>query len=88
MDDFTRVASLERRARLQARRRVFWLHVILWVAVNLLLVVVWSVSGAQFPWFVFPLFGWLVAVAAHGAAVYVLQDPSDTIVTREAARRR
>lgn len=88
MDDFTRAASLERRGRLQARRRVFWLHVIVWAAVNLLLVVVWAVTGAQFPWFLFPLFGWLVALAAHGAGAYVLQDPGDTMVRREIARRR
>lgn len=88
MDEFTRAASLERQARRSARRRVFWLHVVVWAAVNLLLVVVWAVTGAQFPWFLFPLFGWLVLVAAHGGAAYVLQDPDDAIVGREVARRR
>lgn len=86
MDDFTRAASIERHARRQARQRVFWLHGVVWAAVNLLLVVVWAVTGAGFPWFLFPLFGWLVGLATHGAAVYVLRDPDDTIVGREVAR--
>lgn len=87
MDEFTRAASLERRARRTGRQRIFWLHVVVWAAVNLLLVVVWLVTGAQFPWFVFPMFGWLVLLAAHGAAAYVLQDPADAIVGREVTRR-
>lgn len=83
MDDFTRAAALEWQARRAARRRVFWLHVVVWAAVNVLLVVIWAVTTAGFPWFVFPLFGWLVGLSVHGATAYVLRDPREVIVDRQ-----
>lgn len=86
MDEFSRAAARELRARRHGRRRVFWLHVIVWLAVSLLLVVVWAATGASFPWFVFPVFGWFVAVAAHGAAVYVLSSSDDLLVRDELGR--
>ena len=88
MDEFARQALTEWTARRSARRRLVALHAILWAAVNLLLFVVWLTTGAGFPWFVFPLFGWLVGLSAHAAGVYVLRTPDDVLMTREAARRR
>jgi fatty acid desaturase len=88
MDEFTRQAIGEWEAKRSSRRRVVALHAIVWAAVNLLLFVVWAITGAGFPWFVFPLFGWLVGLAAHAGTVYVLRDPDDVVLAREAARRR
>jgi hypothetical protein len=43
------------------------------VAVQLLLVAIWALSwateGDSYPWFIFPLFGWGIGLAAHYAAV-------------------
>jgi hypothetical protein len=86
MDEFGREALAERRARLAAGQRVFWLHAVLWLTVNLLLVTIWAVTGAGFPWFVFPLLGWLVGLAAHGASAYLLRSPQDLMLNREADR--
>lgn len=86
MDEFEREARLERAAKRVARQRVFWLHAVLFGAVNLLLVVVWGVTGAGFPWFVFPLFGWLVGLAAHGAQAYLLRTPQDVVLERSTRR--
>ena len=88
MDEFGRQAFAEWEATRSARRRVVWLHAILWAAVNLLLVVIWAVTGAGFPWFVFPLFGWLIGLVTHAAITYVLRSPDDVIYSREAARRK
>lgn len=88
MDEFARQAVGEWAARRSARRRRVAMHAILWLAVNLLLVVIWAVTGAGFPWFVFPLFGWLVALTAHAASTYVLRSPQDAILAREARRRQ
>ena len=85
MDEFARDAVIEWQAKRAARQRVFWLHALVWVSVNLLLVVVWAATGAGFPWFLFPLFGWLVGLVAHGAVAYVLRDHRDIMVTREVA---
>lgn len=87
MDDFTREALSERAAGRAARRRLFWHHVVLWASVNLLLIVIWAVTGAGFPWFVFPLFGWLVGLAVHGSTAYLLRSPDDVMLEREARRQ-
>ena len=88
MDEFARQAFSEWEAKRIARQREVWLHAMIWGAANLLLFVVWLVTGAGFPWFVFPLFGWLIGVVAHGATAYVLRTPDDVIYSREAARRK
>ena len=88
MDEFARQAFSEWEAKRVARQRVVWLHALIFAAVNLLLFVVWLVTGAGFPWFVFPLFGWLIGLVAHGASVYVLRDPDDEVFLRELSRRR
>jgi fatty acid desaturase len=87
MDEFARQALLEWRAKRSARRRVVGLHAVLWGAVNVLLVVIWLATGAGFPWFVFPLFAWLVGLVGHAAAVFVLRSPDDVVLSRELRRR-
>lgn len=88
MDEFGRQALAEWQGRRSARRRRVALHLILWLAVNLLLVVVWRVTGAGSPWFVFPLFGWLVGLVAHAATVFVLRSPDDAVMAGELRRMR
>jgi hypothetical protein len=71
-------ADAERRERRRARwssdqRRGFRIHATVFVAVQLLLVAVWALSwateGDSYPWFIYPLLGWGVGLAAHFAAV-------------------
>lgn len=88
MDEFAREAFSEWEGKRAVQRRAFWAHVVLWGAVNLMLFTIWLVTGAGFPWFVFPLLGWGVAVASHAATVYVLRGPDDIVYAREAQRRR
>ena len=61
-----------------ARKRVegkkeFYGHLAAYVAVNLLLIIIWAATGAGFPWFVFPLVGWGIAVPLHYLSVFVFQ---------------
>ena len=88
MDEFARQAFVEWESTQIARRREVWMHAILWGAVNLLLFIIWAVTGAGFPWFVFPLFGWLIGLSAHAATVYVLRAPDDVVFQNEARRRK
>ena len=59
--------------RIKARRG-FQGHLLVYVAVNTLLILIWLTTavtaGAWYPWFVFPLTGWGIGVAAHGWAVH------------------
>jgi hypothetical protein len=57
----------ERWAR--GNRKGFRIHATVFVAVQLLLVLVWALSGAGYPWFLYALGGWGVGLAAHFAAV-------------------
>jgi membrane protein required for beta-lactamase induction len=61
----------ERFARLQ--RKSFRIHATAFVAVQLLLVVVWvlqwQLGGTAHPWFLYALLGWGVGLAAHYAAI-------------------
>ena len=60
----------ERLARRRADAKLGWLiHAIVYVMVNTLLVTLSLSSGRN--WAVFPLLGWGLGLAAHGAAVFL-----------------
>lgn len=86
MDDFAHAAFRERRARQTLRRRAFYLHSAIFVAVNLFLIVVWMISGSDTPWFLFVVFGWGIGLAAHAAATYWISRPSDVLLEQEEQR--
>lgn len=88
MDEFSRLALLEWQGRRSSRRRTVAVHAVLWAAVNLLLVVIWAVTGAGFPWFVFPLMGWFIGLAAHAATVFVRRSPDDAVMARALRQQR
>jgi hypothetical protein len=48
------------------------------------LVVIWALSDSSYPWFVFPLFGWGILVAAHAVYAFVVRDPEEIMVERAA----
>jgi len=63
-----------------ARKRVeekkgFYIHFAVYIVVNILLVIIWAVTGAGFPWFVFPLGGWGIGVLFHFLGVFVFSRP-------------
>ena len=63
-----------------AKKRVeekkgFYTHIIAYVVVNALLVIIWAVTGAGFPWFVFPLGGWAIGILFHFLEVFVFSRP-------------
>lgn len=86
MDDFARAAFREREARRILRRRAWGVHLAVYLAVNALLVGIWATTGADDPWFVFPLLGWGVGLVAHGAVAFLLESPQDVVLAREQRR--
>ena len=63
----TRDEDLRRQAveRLQ-KRSEFFNHVVAFVLGNALLVTIWFLTGGEFFWPVFPLFGWGIGLFFHG----------------------
>jgi hypothetical protein len=70
-----------------ARRRVeeksgFYVHLIVYVCVNALLVLIWALAGAprvtaaEIPWFAFPLGGWGMGLLGHFLRVFVFSGQS------------
>jgi hypothetical protein len=56
--------------RIRAKRG-FWIHLSVYLAVNALLVVVWTVTSAAYFWPMWPLLGWGIGVVAHGMSVFL-----------------
>ena len=58
-------------------KRDFWGNFIAWAAVNVVLIVVWALSGQGYLWFLWPLCIWGVFVVIHFFQVFVIQPKSD-----------
>ena len=83
MDEFAVMAGREREARRIARRQWFWLHVAVFVPTQVILFLIWVTTGAQFPWFAFPLLGWGILLAVHGVYAFVMKTPEEIMIERE-----
>lgn len=62
-------------ARVQARE-AFSIHLVVYLAVNLLLWAIWAYSGAdiQAPWPIFVTLGWGIGLVAHWWTVYAQSE--------------
>jgi hypothetical protein len=85
----------EEELRLLAKRRVqnrngFLIHLMMYVAVNAGLVVIWAIGGRGYPWFLWPLMGWGVGILAHIAALFIGPDSAGEAraIEREIRRLR
>ena len=86
MDEFAEMAAKEREANRIARRQWFWLHFAVFVTAQTFLVVIWVLSDATYPWFIFPLFGWGILIAAHAVYAFVVRAPEEIMIEREKRR--
>ncbi len=60
----------------KARERVeekkgFYIHFIIYILVNIMLIIIWVATGAGFPWFIFPLGGWGIGILFHFLGIFV-----------------
>ncbi|HEX7167114.1 MAG TPA: 2TM domain-containing protein [Acidimicrobiales bacterium] len=67
-------------------QRGFQIHATVWFAVNAFLFMVWLITGAGFPWFLFPAGGWGIGLAAHAAAAYTGGGYDDELEPGESYR--
>jgi hypothetical protein len=84
MDEFGELANREREAKRIARRQWFWLHFAVFAVAQVFLVVIWVLSKVTYPWYIFPLFGWGIFVAAHAVYAFVVRAPEEIMIEREA----
>jgi hypothetical protein len=79
----------ERRAAAIGRitaRREFRNHALVYVAVNLLLVVIWAASGGGYFWPIWVIAGWGIGLAAHARRTYGQQTISEADIAEEMQR--
>ena len=80
--------ELERLARKRAGAKMGWyIHATVYIAVNLMLVMLSAMSGRH--WAVFPAFGWGIGLAVHGLVVFLVTGGAglhDRLVQQERNR--
>jgi hypothetical protein len=88
MQDDTDLEKLAKR-RVQARFG-FVIHLALYATVNAGLIAIWSLTGSSYPWFVWPLLGWTMAIIAHAITLAIGPDtPAEQrAIVRELQRLR
>jgi hypothetical protein len=75
-------------------KRELYMHFASYLVVNTALVTIWAITGAGYPWFVWPLVGWGVGIAFHAFAVFFRVDPipggprDESAIAREIGRLR
>ncbi|MBN1375363.1 MAG: 2TM domain-containing protein [Dehalococcoidia bacterium] len=52
------------------KKKGFFIHLFIYLAINVMLVIIWAVTGSPFPWFVFPLAGWGIGLLFHCLSVF------------------
>jgi uncharacterized membrane protein len=70
------------------KKREFQAHLIAYATVNLFLIVIWFVTGADFFWPIFPLLGWGIGLAFHAWDVYSPERLSEEKIRAEMERIR
>jgi hypothetical protein len=78
-------ALRERALRHLKKKRDFYGHLLVYLAVNGFLVVVWSMTSAGFFWPAFPMAAWGIGVVMNAWDVWQ-RDFSDEDIEREVAR--
>lgn len=81
--------KLRQLARERARAKLgFYIHLIIYVCVNVLLFSIWYITlgPSGFPWFIFPLIGWGIAIVVHAVAAFYGKSMEDRMTERELAK--
>ena len=73
------------RQRLQAKRD-FGSHLVAYVVVNIFLVVVWAVTGADYFWPIWVIGGWGIGLVLHAWDVFWRRPVTEADIDAEMAR--
>ena len=70
------------------KKRDFHTHILIYIAVNAFLVVIWAVTSGGYFWPIFPILGWGIGVLANAWDVYGRRPISEEEIRRETDRLR
>ena len=65
--------KLRQIARKRAKAKLdFYIHLVVFVCINALLFAIWYITlgPSGFPWFIFPLIGWGIALVIHAIVAF------------------
>ena len=81
----------------RAKRRVeakigFYIHLTVYVGVNVLLIIINLFTSPQHLWFIWPLMGWGVGIVFHGMATFIFSgrkfmEIRDRMIEKEIKRQ-
>lgn len=77
--DAGRTAAIER----LKNKRVFRSHLVVYLAVNTMLVVIWAVSGAGYFWPIWPILGWGIGLALNAWTVFGQRPITEDDIRKE-----
>lgn len=67
--------QLQALAKRRVEARMGWIsHLTMYVVVNAGLVFVWAMTGAHYPWFIWPMIGWGMGIVGHTIAFWLGPD--------------
>lgn len=69
--------------RVQARMG-FFIHAMMYAVMNAGIFAIWYATGATYPWFIWPLLGWGIALLAHSITLFL--GPGSPYETRAIQR--
>jgi hypothetical protein len=87
--DMSSDKELRIKAKEKAEKKIgFYSHLGIYIVVNLFLVGIWWFTGGfgTFPWFIFPLFGWGIAIVANYISAFKGTDYVDKMTEKEYER--
>jgi len=76
----------------EAKRRVkekrgFWGNFGAWASINIILIIIWALTGMEYPWFLWPLGIWGVFVLFHYLRVFVFERKGDRAAIEKEAEK-
>lgn len=81
-----------RRAKRRAEAKIgFYIHLAVYVGVNILLIIINLSTSPQYIWFKWPLLGWGIGVFFHGMSIFVFsgkkfQEIKEKMIEKEMKR--
>lgn len=61
----------EKAAKCVQEVKGFYIHLMVYIIVNIGLVCINLITSSETIWFIYPLFGWGIGVGVHGLAIFV-----------------
>ena len=84
--------ELYKKAKQRAESKItFYIHLVVFLAVNFLLVVINLKSSPDRLWFIYPLLGWSLALLLHGLkvlGVFNFSDKKKQLIEKELAKEK